>query len=319
MNLLFFDIECASVSRNFAKICAFGYVLCDDDFNVIKKEDILINPKGGFHLTDVKGERGLVLPYEYSEFKKYPTFPQVYNQIKALLEDKNNAVCGHSTLNDIKYLALETKRFKLPAFHFNFYDSQLAYMTMIGEFTRQFGLESITRDLNVEFTPHRAADDAYATMRVVQAICKKFDCDFATLHKLLGITAGKISSGGVVRPVSRAQEEYAVQHAKEKEERSRTRVKFYEYLSRKRKTHSGIFSGKVFNFSRNIEDNLEQAKPLLDIIYANGGTYVQKLAFSNVYVRSDGDSTERTRSAEKQTQFEIITPERLKELANGAT
>ena len=45
MNLVFFDIECASVNKTTAKICAFGYVVCDENFNIIKKEDILVNPK----------------------------------------------------------------------------------------------------------------------------------------------------------------------------------------------------------------------------------------------------------------------------------
>ena len=36
---------------------------------ILEKEDILINPQGGFHLTDRKGTQGLVLPYEYKNFK----------------------------------------------------------------------------------------------------------------------------------------------------------------------------------------------------------------------------------------------------------
>ncbi|MDE7076793.1 MAG: hypothetical protein K2O62_05680, partial [Clostridia bacterium] len=184
MNLLFFDIECASVYKNVAKICAFGYVLCDGHFNIIEKEDILINPKGKFHLTDGRGEHGLVLPYEYGEFKKYPVFPQVYDRIRKLLEDKDNLVFGHATLNDVNYLDLETKRFHLPPFDFTFSDSQLMYMTSTGDFSRQFGLEYITRDLDVEFTPHRAADDAYATMRVTQALCKKHDCSCGELEQI---------------------------------------------------------------------------------------------------------------------------------------
>ena len=67
MNLVFFDIECASVNKTTAKICAFGYVVCDENFNIIKKEDILVNPKGKFHLTDRKGDKGIVLPYAYEE------------------------------------------------------------------------------------------------------------------------------------------------------------------------------------------------------------------------------------------------------------
>ena len=62
MKYLFFDIECASVFKNTAKICAFGYCLTDEDFHILEKEDILVNPQGGFHLTDRKGSQGLVLP-----------------------------------------------------------------------------------------------------------------------------------------------------------------------------------------------------------------------------------------------------------------
>ena len=70
MKYLFFDIECSVVSKNAAKICAFGYCLTDEKFNILEKEDILINPQGGFHLTDRKGTQGLVLPYKYEEFKE---------------------------------------------------------------------------------------------------------------------------------------------------------------------------------------------------------------------------------------------------------
>ena len=155
MNLVFFDIECASVNKNSAKICAFGYVVCDENFNIIKKEDILVNPKGRFHLTDRKGDKGIVLPYSYDEFKKHPPFTSVYPFIKSLLEDENNIVLGHSIMNDIKYLNLETKRFKLPSFRLSFSDSQLLYMCHVNDFSRQFGLEHIAGALGVDFVPHR--------------------------------------------------------------------------------------------------------------------------------------------------------------------
>ncbi len=227
MNLLFFDIECASVYKTTAKICAFGYVLCDENFNIIKKEDILINPKGKFHLTDGRGEHGLVLPYEYTEFKKYPVFPQVYQTIRDLLEDKNNLVYGHATLNDVNYLDLETRRFKLPPFDFAFSDSQLIYMTSINDFSRQVGLEYITKKLEVEFTPHRAADDAYATMRVMQAMCAKYGCNCAELEKKLGIRKGTSKNHKITRPSARAYGEYKDKCRREKAERAKRRSKFY--------------------------------------------------------------------------------------------
>lgn len=127
MEYVFFDIECACVYKNVAKICVFGYCVCDEQFNIIKKEDILINPNGKFHLTD-RGGDGIVLPYDYEEFKKYPPFPHFYKQIKSLLEGEDKLVLGHAAVNDVKYLCLETRRYKLPSFSFQFADTQVIYM-----------------------------------------------------------------------------------------------------------------------------------------------------------------------------------------------
>lgn len=314
MNLLFFDIECASVYKTTAKICAFGYVLCDEHFNIIEKEDILINPKGKFHLTDGRGEHGLVLPYEYGEFKKYPVFPQVYDRIRKLLEDKDNLVFGHATLNDVNYLDLETKRFHLPPFDFTFSDSQLMYMTSIADFSRQFALQYITKDLDVEFTPHRAADDAYATMRVTEALCKKHGCSCAELEEILRIRRGKISNHKIVKPSSAAYGEYKSKCCREKAERAKRRSKFYSRVNRRHSVKSDKLKGRVFNFSRQLEYNIEVSIPLVDAIFTLGGKYTQKLAECNCYVCEEGDDTVRTRNAISSGTVKVISPDELRKI-----
>lgn len=314
MNLLFFDIECASVYKTSAKICAFGYVLCDENFNIIKKEDILINPKGKFHLTDARGNRGITLPYEYDKFKECPPFTQAYPKIRALLEDRNNLVYGHATHNDVKYLELETNRFRLPPLSFSFSDSQLMYMTAIDDFSRQFGLEYITESLEVDFTPHRAADDAYATMRVTEALCKKYSCTCKELDAVLGIKRGKVGNHRIIQPVSDKYIAYKERVEREKKERSERRVEFYVHLSRCRKKKGGRLAGRTFNFSRPLEDDIANSLPLVDRIYALGGAYTQRQSQCNVYVREDGDDTVRTRNAEKSVGVEIISPDELREL-----
>lgn len=316
MNFVFFDIECASVYKYTAKICAFGYVLCDEKFNIINKEDILINPKGKFHLTDGRGDHGLVLPYEYSDFKKYPLFPEMYSKIKELLEDKNNLVFGHATLNDVNYLNLETKRFHLPSFKFTYSDSQLMYMTSIDDFSRQFGLEYITRNLDLEFTPHRAADDAYATMKVVEALANKHGCAGAELEKLLGIKRGRIFDYNVTRPDSIKFAEYRKLKVIQKEERSKRKVQFYNAISRKCRPESDRLKGVTFNFSRLIEDKVDVSIPLVEKIRKSGGKYTDKVTECTVYVCEEDDDSVRTKNAKEVPNLKILNLKLLGELLN---
>lgn len=321
MKLVFFDIECASVFKNVAKICAFGYCVCDMNFNVLEKRDVLINPKGKFHLTDRKGQRGLVLPYDYDEFKNYPSFPHVYEEIKSLLEDKDNLVFGHSTCNDVRYLSLETKRFKLPPFNFEFYDSQILYMAQTDDFSRQFGLEHITQDLDVVFTPHRAADDAYATMKVVQALCQKNGCDVLELNRRFKVKAGKTHDCNIIRPICKGMIDYENAKKRQKQARSLTRMQFSVFLSKKqwmhKKKRNGIFCDKTFCFSKPIEDDLKTSIDLVEKVYALGGTYSQKLSKSNVYVHLSGDDSARLKSATENENIEVMSLDKLLGMINA--
>lgn len=304
MQYLFFDIECACVFKDTAKICAFGYCLTDENFNILEKEDVLINPKGKFHLTDRKGRAGLVLPYDYTDFKKYPAFPKAYGRIRALLEDENRLVFGHATCNDVKYLNLETKRFHLPPLRFSFYDTQLVYMTRIRSFARQYGLESITQDLNVEFTPHRAADDAYATMRVAQAMCAADGVTLPGLLEKYAVLPGRTAGGRTVNGSSAAMQLYAEEVRRAREERDRAHAEFCRFVEKNRpKKRSpavkyGEWRDKVFTFSREIENNLSVSLRYVSEIYRRGGMYSFKSDRCTVYVRAENDDGKRLKDAQ---------------------
>lgn len=292
MKYVFFDIECACVYKSVAKMCAFGYVVCDEKFNVLAREDILLNPKGKFHLTGRKGGEGLVLPYEYEDFKKYPVFPVEYPRIKALLEDKDAIVLGHATMNDVNYLNLETRRYKLPPFKFSFYDTQFFYMNVTGNYSRQYGLGAMAEELGVEFTPHRAVDDAYATACVCKALCKKEKTDVHGLVSRYGIRAGKTGGGNTAPPVSVGQRKYFAQREKEKQQRAKAHETFYRFVNKNmHKKKSGKLSGKVFCFAKEIEEDVPMSVNLLSAIFGSGGTYTSHPAECNVYITREEEGT----------------------------
>ncbi len=310
MKYLFFDIECSVVSKKAAKICAFGYCLTDEQFHILEKEDILINPQGGFHLTDRKGRQGLVLPYEYSSFKKYPTFLEKAEKIYSLLQDEDTLVCGHASMNDVKYLNLESQRFSLPSFRFSFADTQFLYMTKIQDFSRQFGLGAIAEKLGVEFVAHRAVDDAYATMKVAEAMCKEEGCTLFELLRKHEVVLGKIEDYQIELPSSRALVEYRAEQERRREEREKKKVAFYRFVDRERRHRSkeGLLKGKLVCFSHPLELELELSKPLLSATYAAAGNFTSHAEDCHVYVRFEGEGGPRLNSV-REGGGKILTPQ----------
>ena len=299
MKYLFFDIECAFVTKKSAKICAFGYCLTDEKFNILAKEDILINPQGSFHLTDRKGEQGLVLPYSYGEFKKYPTFPEVVDKIRALLESSDTLVAGHATMNDVKYLNLASGRFSLPSFNFSFTDTQFIYMNKIGEFSRQFALGKIAEALSVDFVAHKAVDDAYATMKIAEAMCKEAETDFAGLIEKYQISLGKIENYEITQATSVAFNKHLELIRTRKEEREKARILFHNFVDKEKRKRAkdGKFKGKSVCFAHAITFETATAKELVTKLFAQGGFYSFRAEECDIYVYQDGESGPRIQSA----------------------
>ena len=301
MEYLFFDIEFAGVFKNVAKICAFGYCLVDEQFHILDKQDILINPKGNFHLTDRKGEQGIVLPYKYEDFKTYPTFPQLADKIYGLLQEKNRLVVGHASMNDVKYLNLESQRFSLPSFKFAFADTQFLYMNQIGDFSRQFGLGAIAKDLGVEFTPHRAVDDAYATMKVAEAMCKKENLPLPALIEKYQITLGRIENYTVQQTSSAGFANFKAEREKAKEAREKARASFHIFADRakRKRAKDGVLKNKRVCFSHLLELQQPLVNELLLSAFAQGALISFRAEECDVYVCFATENDMRKQSAER--------------------
>ena len=302
MKYLFFDIECSVVSKNAAKICAFGYCLTDEKFHILEKEDILINPQGGFHLTDRKGTQGLVLPYKYEDFKKYPTFCEKKDKIYSLLQDEDTLVVGHATMNDVKYLNLESKRFSLPSFHFSFADTQFLYMNRIQEFSRQFGLGVIAEELKVDFVAHRAVDDAFATMKIAEALCKAEGED-VTLPQFIEkyqITLGRISDYEITQSTSVAFAAYKQEIERKKEMREKLKAEFHVFADREKRKRAkeGLLKNQSVCFSHPLEIELPLSKRLLQAAFAQAARLTYRAEECDIYVCFEGESGPRLKSVE---------------------
>ncbi len=200
MQYLFFDIE-ASEGRS---ICSFGYVLTDETFRVIAKEDVLINPEARFctqawNKKKREEGKGITLAYPEKTFRKSPSFPKRYEKIKTLLERDDQTIIGFSHSNDVRYLCTACKRYRLPFFSYTFFDIQDVYR----EFSHvpdQISLEKIIAELGVNidgYTLHRSDDDAEISMLVAKAICDKSSLSLGELIKKYSRYVGETRDGEI--------------------------------------------------------------------------------------------------------------------------
>lgn len=172
MEYIFFDIECANCFGGRGKICSFGYVITDTQFNIRQKSDILINPHSKFHLHGHGNHPGIVLGYDEEEFVSSPDFKFYYPIIKELLTRKDAIVFGFSVLSDAGFLKSECSRFSKPMFDYNFIDIQRIYTDYKGlentpsliKCASEYGVTE-TQDV------HKSDDDSYFTMRVLKGLC----------------------------------------------------------------------------------------------------------------------------------------------------
>ena len=99
MKYLSFDIECCDGQH----ICEFGYVLIDEQFNVLERDCITINPEYKFKLTGRERESDISLAFPEEVYYNSPTFDFYYERIKSIFTMSDCQIIGFSLSNDVKY------------------------------------------------------------------------------------------------------------------------------------------------------------------------------------------------------------------------
>jgi methyl coenzyme M reductase alpha subunit len=187
-------------------------------------------------------------------------------------------------------------------------------MNKVGDFSRQFGLGTIAERMGVEFTAHKAKDDAFATMKVAEAMCKEENCSLEELIKRYEITLGRIENFEITSAFSKRSKEYALEQAKRKEEKEKRRAQFHKYVEKARKYRKkdGILKGKMISFSRGIELD-ERIFSIIDKLFAEAGCFCYRVEASDVYVKSEDERGGRIEKAVKKN-IPILTLDELEKI-----
>ena len=179
MNYLFFDLECANCFNGTGKICEFGYILTDEDLNVIKHGIYMINPNAEFDWY-VKHK---IISYKEEEYFQAPLYPKIYNSyIKDLIEMPNTICVGHGIGNDVKYLNNEAQRYNLPKVDFEYFDTAIIWKNYHNE-AKTKKLKIIVNELEIGDSKklHNSEYDSFMILEYVKIMCNESGISFKEL------------------------------------------------------------------------------------------------------------------------------------------
>ena len=166
-------------------VFSIGVVLADENFNILHKEDIIINPKCKFVAKFRK-------PIEFSVTKEQaesaPTLAEQYDRIAALFAG-DKIIMAHSANNDMYMLNEACKRARVPALKFDYICTQMIY-SAIYDVMNGIGLDRAAEEMHLSFTHHKADDDALMALYLLKSCCEHMGCDYLQLEKKLGIKRG---------------------------------------------------------------------------------------------------------------------------------
>ena len=169
MEYIFFDCESANCHTD-GNIFSFGYVITDENFNVIsERSDMLVNPRKNFEPYVKKN----ILAYDIKSLKAAPDFKERFCEIKELLCKDGRVCVGYGVENDVKFLKGDCKRYKLKMPALNLFDVQKLIVRAENKPFKKLSLEYAERFGNDCERAHRSDCDAYLTMMIARDVCEK--------------------------------------------------------------------------------------------------------------------------------------------------
>ena len=291
MRYLSFDIECCDGHH----ICEFGYVLIDEQFNILERDCLTIDPGHKFKLTGREHESDIQLAFPEEVYYSSPKFDFYYDRIKALLTMKECQIIGFSLSNDTGFLATACELFGKEPIPFTYYDFQKLYQGYTKAKNRT-SVEGIVKELEIiGIQLHKSDDDAYAVIKALQIIGerekltlsetlemlkqknKSYKAERAREHNLSLIE--KINSGN-----SKAQREFL--------------KNFIHRLKVSEEKKEAIFFGKIVCISSHFQaKRFNEFLAVIKRVYEYGATYTGKVSMCDIFIEYQDGEEEDVRMA----------------------
>ena len=297
MKYLVFDIECCDGKH----ICEFGYVLIDEQFNVLERDCITINPGYKFKLTGRDKESDISLAFPEEVYYNSPKFDFYYDRIKSILTTPDCQIVGFSLSNDAGFLATAYELYGKEPISFTYYDFQKLYQGYT-KAKKRTSVEGFVAELQIlDITLHKSDDDSWAVVRALQIISEK---EHLTLSETL-------------KMLKKRNNDYRAERAKEHnfsliEKINGGNLKaqhefmknFIHRLQLSEEQQDDLFFGKSVCISSHFQKNrFNEFLAIIERLYSFGATYTGKASVCDIFIEyQDGEEEEIRFASVKQAE-----------------
>lgn len=296
MNFLFYDLEYATSKGGICKICEFGYVVTNEKFKILERNNLIINPNITRREWDYRVVRK-ILTRTIDEYEKKHNFNSYYTKIKELISNAD-FIIGHSLNGDAKALNDECQRYDKPSIDYDFYDIKEIYREYSNT-KKATSVNNILINLGIEGedNAHDAETDAYNTMLELKAMIDYLGLSFQEI-----ITICPNSKDRTENYIVKSIEENRIKKMEELEkflsgnESNDIRkgdlsykifLKYLDYI-KPNLDSNGVFNQKKISISINYEEHhFRQVLKLIKMIADAGGQVILKASLADIFVQYD--------------------------------
>lgn len=297
-SFVFFDCECANCFDGIGKICSLGYVLTDDELNVIESEDVIINPETDFdwYLLNPKNECHLAYSKDY--FRAFPNFESYYKEIKKLFTTGNRYIAGYDVSNDVDFVNCACERYKQQFIQFRAFDLK-KYLNKVYNTNKKLveWAEFFECDVS-SLKSHKSVDDAMMTMLILKKECEK-----------TGKSAEEIFLEYKDFFVSNEQLLFQAEERKYKKELQDKLKRMYN--KKAPQPRKNVFNGERFEFDKKLFTDLEFLLDFAKEIYNYGGVLGEKINGKGTVIFADDKIIPPIRQKIERRGLKIATVEEI--------
>ncbi len=292
MKYLFFDIECSNCFNGIGKIVEFGYVLTDENLKIKIKDELVMSPGKGrdsrFNLVGRKGQKDLILSYDYDYYYQQPEFPTFYQKIKSLMEDENTLCFAWSSSNDMRYLFQTCKRYGEKPLKYICYDVQKiadSYLEIKEKISlKKACIKIVGPGSTVKLQEHLSSDDAKMVLMILDALCVLKKVNMETL-----LSKSKYAKDNSLEFCNN----------NELREKKKKEIKYNHLLYNKVSKNDNCISkkeefiGKRMNLSEDVKKKTKSIKTIIRKAHELGYVLVNSLSDTDIFVVYNKENEEK--------------------------